>query len=103
VRAAGRYVLVRGTAESPLGASLYGDVDLSSPPQLRLTLYDSVPGRPLDALGASEARRRVRFEARLGPVHPGEYDLIVGHYQPRTRLIVAEYPPAHIVIDRGSE
>ena len=94
--------MVRGTADLPWGASLYGDVDLSSPPQLRLTLYDSVAGRPLDAPSAPGQGRKVLFEARIGPLPRGGYDITVGHYQAPSRLIVVEYPSAHVVIDGKS-
>jgi hypothetical protein len=98
VAAAGRYILVRGVARSPAGSSLYGDVDLSAPPLLRLTLYDSVPGRPLDAVPPSADGVPVRYEARVGPVPGGEYQVTVGKYQPRSRLIVAESLPERVVV-----
>lgn len=100
VSAAGRYVVVRGVADAALGAELYGDVDLSSPPLLRLTLYDSVRGRPLSAVPPDPpaGRRAVIFEARVGPVPGGEYEATVGRYRAHARLIVVDYPSQRVVV-----
>jgi hypothetical protein len=94
-------VVVRGVAEQADGVGLYGDVDLSAPPLLRLTLYDSVPGRPVSGppppLPAD--RQRVRFEARIGPVPAGAYQVSVGRYDARSRLVVVEEPSQQVQVE----
>ena len=41
-------VTIRGIAIQTEGVGLYGDLDLSEPHTVRLTLYDSLSGRPVD-------------------------------------------------------
>jgi hypothetical protein len=101
VSAAGGYVVVRGVAHLPAGAGLYGDLDLSDPPALRLTLYDSVSGRPLVAVPTSPPEgRAVVFEARVGPLSPGGYEVTVGRYDAASRLIVVEGPAQRVRVGK---
>jgi hypothetical protein len=68
VRVKGALVTIRGVARQVEGGGIYGDVDVSDPGTLRLTLYDSLPGRPVDAPLPREARSRaVVYEATSGP------------------------------------
>jgi hypothetical protein len=87
VSAKGRGVVVSGVTQRMPGAGVYGDVDLSALPTLRLTLYDSLPGRPITP---AVHRELVAFEATLGPLAPGEYEVIVGRFDAAARLIVVE-------------
>ena len=47
LRIHGQLVTIRGLGIQVEGGGLYGDVDATEPHTLRLTLYDSLPGRPV--------------------------------------------------------
>jgi hypothetical protein len=94
-------VTIRGVDVLTKGAGLYGDVDLSEPHTLRLTLYDSAAGRPIsDPLPAAPPsdQRQVLYQARIGPVRPGRYEVWVGRYQARAKLIEVSHQPLQIVV-----
>jgi hypothetical protein len=97
VRVDGALVTIRGVARQVEGGGIYGDVDVSDPGTLRLTLYDSLPGRPVDALLPREARAVV-YEASVGPLAPGGYDVVVGRYDPRSRLIEVQDGRFHVKV-----
>jgi hypothetical protein len=93
----GALVVVRGIAHRVEGAGLYGDVDASDPGTIRLTLYDSLPGRPLDAPLPREVRSwTVVYQATVGPLAAGGYDIVVGRYDPRSRLIEIGNERVHV-------
>jgi hypothetical protein len=97
-------VTIRGVDVLTKGAGLYGDVDLSEPHTLRLTLYDSAVGRPIfDPLPAAPAsdRRQVLYQARIGPIRPGRYEVWVGRYVARAKLVEVSHQPLHIVVPPG--
>jgi hypothetical protein len=94
-------VTIRGVGVLTEGAGLYGDVDLSEPHTLRLTLYDSAAGRPItDPLppASASALRQVLYVARIGPVPAGSYEVWVGRYDARRRLVEVSHRPLHIVV-----
>lgn len=94
-------VTIRGIDVLTSGAGLYGDVDLSEPHTLRLTLYDSAAGRPItDPLPAAPAsdRRQVLYRARIGPIPPVRYEVWVGRYQARAKLVEVSHEPLRIVV-----
>jgi hypothetical protein len=95
-------VTIRGLALQVEGGGLYGDVDLSEPHTVRLTLYDSIPGRPVaDPPPPSPHSRQVIYEARIGPLAPGPYDVWVGRFDPRGRLVEVSHEPLRIEVKRA--
>lgn len=103
LRVDSQMVTIRGVAVQTQGVGLYGDVDLSEPHTLRLTLYDSLPGRPVDdplPPAPPSQRRLVVYEARIGPVRPGAYDVWIGRFDARARMIEVGHAPLHIEIER---
>jgi hypothetical protein len=40
----------------------------------------------------------VLFEARLGPLRPGPYDVWVGRWDPRSQTVVVTTQPLHIEV-----
>jgi hypothetical protein len=99
VRVAGGVLTVRGTTRRVEGGGVYADVDLSHPGTVRLTLYDSLPGRPVDAaLPAGVRYRDVVYQATLGPLAPGDYELVVGRFRPGARLIEVEGEPVPVAV-----
>ena len=95
-------ITIRGTTRRPAGGGVYADVDLSQAGTIRLTLYDSVPGRPIEApLPSGVGFRRVRYEASVGPLPPGPYEVIVGWFDPRARLVRVSQPPLKVEVGRA--
>jgi hypothetical protein len=94
-------VTIRGMGVQVDGGGLYGDVDLSEPHTVRLTLYDSLPGRPVDdPPPASRDDRQVLWEARIGPLAPGPYDVWIGRFDPRARMVEVVHEPLRIEVER---
>lgn len=95
-------VTIRGMALQVEGGGLYGDMDLSEAHTVRLTLYDSIPGRPVDdPPPPSRHPRQVIYEARIGPLAPGPYDVWVGRFDPRGRLVEVSHEPLRIEVERA--
>lgn len=94
----GQTVTIRGLAVQQEGAGLYGDLDLSEPGTLRLTLYDSLSGRPVDDPLPPSQPRQVIYEAEVGPLVPGGYEVWVGRFVARDRLVEIAHEPLHIDI-----
>jgi len=94
----GQTVTIQGLAVQQEGAGLYGDLDLSEPGTLRLTLYDSLSGRPVDDPLPPSQLRQVIYEAEVGPLVPGGYDVWVGRFVARDRLVEIAHEPLHIDI-----
>jgi hypothetical protein len=99
VRSAERVVTIRGQGLQPEGGGLYGDVDLSEPGILRLTLYDSLPGRAVKDLALATPRRPVAYQAEIGPLPPGTYEVWVGRYDASRNLV--EVPPEPVRVRVG--
>ena len=97
-------VTIRGIAIQTEGVGLYGDLDLSEPHTVRLTLYDSLSGRPMDdplpAAGPSHLRQ-VLYEARIGPLHPGAYEVWIGRFDATARMVEVAHEPLHITVPRA--
>ena len=96
-------VTIRGMGVQADGGGLYGDVDLSEPHTLRLTLYDSLPGRPIaDPPPPSRYDRQVIWEVRIGPLAPGPYDVWIGRFEPRARMVEVAHEPMRIEVERNA-
>ena len=98
-------VTIRGIATQTEGVGLYGDLDLSEPPTVRLTLYDSLSGRPVDdplpPVGPSHLRQVV-YEARIGPLRPGAYDVWIGRFDASARMVEVAHEPLPITVPRAA-
>jgi hypothetical protein len=97
-------VTIRGIAIQTEGVGLYGDLDVSEPRTVRLTLYDSLSGRPVDdplpPVGPSHLRQVV-YEARIGPLRPGAYDVWIGRFDATARMVEVAHQPLHITVPRA--
>jgi hypothetical protein len=97
-------VIIRGIGIQIEGAGLYGDVDMSEPHTIRLTLYDSLSGRPVDdplpPVPVSQLRQVV-YEARIGPLRPGPYEVWVGRFDAAARVVEVAHEPLHIEVTRA--
>jgi hypothetical protein len=99
LRIEGQMVTIRGIAIKMEDVGLYGDLDLSQPHTLRLTVYDSLSGRPVDDPLPPPPRSRLRqvvFEARIGPLAPGPYEVWLGRYDARAHVVEVSHAPLHI-------
>lgn len=97
-------VVIRGIGIQTEGVGLYADLDLSERHTVRLTLYDSLAGRPVaDPLPPAppSQRRQVVFEARIGPLKPGEYDVWIGRFDAAARMVEVAHQPLHIRVPRA--
>jgi hypothetical protein len=97
-------VIIRGIGVQTEGVGLYADLDLSERHTVRLTLYDSLAGRPVaDPLppAPTSRLRQVVYEARIGPLKPGEYDVWIGRFDPAARLVEVAHQPLHIRVPRA--
>ncbi|HEX6616855.1 MAG TPA: hypothetical protein VF046_11180 [Gemmatimonadales bacterium] len=45
---------------------------------------------------AGTPSRPVRYEARIGPLRAGVYDVVVGHYDARAHLVVVREAPVRV-------
>ncbi|HET9038725.1 MAG TPA: hypothetical protein VFN40_01080 [Gemmatimonadales bacterium] len=102
LRIQGQQVVIRGVGIQVEGGGLYGDVDLSEPRTLRLTLYDSLPGRPVDDPPPSPVYRQVIYEAVIGPLAPGAYDVWVGRFDAEARMVEVAHEPLRIEVEAVS-
>jgi len=94
----GQGLRIRGLRLQVEGGGLYGDVDQTQPHTLRLTLYDSLPGRAVSDPPVAPRFRQVVYEAIVGPLAPGGYDVWVGHFNPTAQAIEVPYQPVHIEV-----
>jgi hypothetical protein len=97
-------VIIRGIAVQTEGVGLYADLDLSERRTVRLTLYDSLAGRPVDdplPPAPPSRQRQVLYEARIGPLAPGEYDVWIGRFDPAARMVEVAHQPLHIRLPRA--
>jgi hypothetical protein len=102
LRLASRMITIRGMAVQVEGGGLYGDLDLTQPHTVRLTLYDSLPGRPVDDPPPTPRYRQVVYQAEIGPLAPGPYDVWVGRFDARQRVVEVSHEPLHIEVEAGS-
>jgi hypothetical protein len=99
LRVDSQLVIIRGIGVQTEGVGLYADLDLSERHPVRLTHYDSLRGRPVaDPLPPAppSRRRQVLFEARIGPLAPGEYDVWIGRFDAAARMVEVAHQPLHI-------
>jgi hypothetical protein len=99
LRIQGQLVIIRGLGIQVEGGGLYGDVDATEPHTLRLTLYDSLPGRPVSDPPPQQAHRQVIYEAQIGPLAPGPYDVWVGRFDPKGRMVEVAHEPLRIEVE----
>jgi hypothetical protein len=99
LRIQGQLVTIRGLGIQVEGGGLYGDVDATEPHTLRLTLYDSLPGRPIADPPPQPAYRQVIYEAQIGPLAPGFYDVWVGRFDPKGRTVEVAHEPLRIKVE----
>jgi hypothetical protein len=95
---ADRVVTIRGMDVQRTDGGLYADVDSTQLGILRVTLFDSIPGRTVQDATPAPGWRQVLFEARLGPLRPGPYDVWVGRWDPRSQTVVVTTQPLHIEV-----
>jgi hypothetical protein len=98
LRIDGQLVTIRGLGIQVEGGGLYGDVDLTEPHTLRLTLYDSLPGRPVADPPPRPVYRQVIYEALIGPLAPGPYDVWVGRFDPKARMVEVAHEALRIEV-----
>jgi hypothetical protein len=98
LRIDGQLVTIRGLGIQVEGGGLYGDVDLTEPHTLRLTLYDSLPGRPVADPPPKPVYRQVIYEALIGPLAPGPYNVWVGRFDPQARMVEVAHEPLRIEV-----
>jgi hypothetical protein len=97
-------VIIRGIGIQTEGVGLYADLDMSERHTVRLTLYDSLSGRPVnDPLPPAppSRRRQVLYEARIGPLKPGEYEVWIGRFDAAARMVEVAHQPLHIRVPRA--
>jgi hypothetical protein len=102
LRIDGQLVTIRGLAVQVEGGGLYGDVDQTEPHTLRLTLYDSLPGRPVADPPPQPTYRQVIYEAQIGPLPPGPYDVWVGRFDPKARMVEVAHQPLRIEVQAAA-
>lgn len=98
LRIDGQFVTIRGLGIQVEGGGLYGDVDLTEPHTVRLTLYDSLPGRPVADPPPRPSYRQMIYRALIGPLAPGTYDVWVGRFNPEARAVEVAQEPLRIEI-----
>ncbi len=99
---AGR-ITIRGMAVQVEGGGLYGDLDVSEAHTVRLTLFDSLPGRPVRDPPPQSAYRQVVYQAEVGPLAPGAYQVWVGRFDAERRLVEVLHEPLQIQVDRKAD
>ena len=95
---AGRSITIRGMDLQRTDGGLYGDVDSTQRGVLRLTLFDSVPGMALQGTTPAPRWLQVLYEARLGPLAPGPYEVWIGRWDPGSHTIVVTTQPLQVEV-----
>ena len=95
---ADRIITIRGLDLQRIDGGLYGDVDSTQHGTLRLTLFDSVPGKTVQRATLAPGWRQVLYEARLGPLLPGPYEVWIGRWDPRSHTVVVTTHPLHVEV-----
>jgi hypothetical protein len=98
LRLSDRIITIRGMDLQRTDGGLYGDVDSTQRGTLRLTLFDSVPGKSVHNVTRAPGWRQVLYEAQLGPLAPGPYDVWVGRWDPNTGTVVVTTQPLHVEV-----
>jgi hypothetical protein len=98
LRLANRIITIRGMDLQRIDGGLYGDVDSTQPGLLRLTLFDSVPGMAVRQATPAPGWRQVIYEARLGPLSPGPYEVWIGRWDPESHTVVVTLRPLHVEV-----
>jgi hypothetical protein len=84
------------------GAGLYGDLDVTEPHVVRLTLYDSLPGRSVQDPAPPSGYRQVVYRAQVAPLEPGPYEVWVGRFDARQHVVEVPYEPLHVTVEPGT-
>ncbi|HUR95775.1 MAG TPA: hypothetical protein VMY76_14425 [Gemmatimonadales bacterium] len=92
-------IVIRGLALQLENGGLYGDLDVTEAHTIRLTLYDSLPGRPVNDPPPPSRQRQVIYQAEVGPLAPGGYDVWVGRFDARRKLVEVSHAPLRIEIE----
>lgn len=95
---ANRVITIRGMDLQRTDGGLYADVDSTQQGTLRLTLFDSIPGRTVQEATPAPGWRQVLYEARLGPLDPGPYEVWVGRWDPKSHTVVVTTEPLRIEV-----
>jgi hypothetical protein len=95
---ANRIITIRGMDLQRTDGGLFGDVDSTQPGLLRLTLFDSVPGKAVLEATPVPGWRQVVYEARLGPLSPGPYEVWIGRWDPGSHTVVVTIRPLHVEV-----
>ena len=95
---ADRVITIRGMDLQRTDGKLYGDVDATQHGTLRLTLFDSVPGKTVRRATPAPGWRQVLYEATLGPLSPGPYEVWVGRWDPASQTVVVTTQPLHVEV-----
>ncbi len=98
LRLSNRVITIRGMDRQRTDGGLYGDVDSTQQGTLRLTLFDSIPGRTVRQPTPAPGWKQVLYEARLGPLDPGPYEVWVGRWDPGTQTVVVTTQPLHVEV-----
>lgn len=93
-----RVITIRGMDLQRTDGGLYADIDSTQRGTLRLTLFDSIPGRTVQEAVPVSGWRQVLYEARLGPLVPGPYDVWVGKWDPESHTVVVTTQPLHVEV-----
>lgn len=93
-----RTITIRGMDQQRADGGLYADVDSTQRGILRLTLFDSVPGRTVQEPSAAPSWEQVIYEAQFGPLVPGPYEIWVGRWDPRSRTVVVTTQPLRVEV-----
>jgi hypothetical protein len=95
---ADRIITIRGMDLQRTDGGLYGDVDSTQHGVLRLTLFDSVPGKAVHEATVAPGWRQVLYEECLGPLSPGPYEVWIGRWDPRSHTVVVTTHPLHVEV-----
>lgn len=95
---ADRVITIRGMDLQRTDGGLFADVDSTQRGTLRLTLFDSVPGRTVQEATLPPGWRQVLYEARLGPLSPGPYEVWVGKWDPQSHTVVVTTQPLRVEV-----
>ncbi|HEY8256185.1 MAG TPA: hypothetical protein VIG08_00860 [Gemmatimonadales bacterium] len=95
---ANRVITIRGMDLERTDGGLYGDVDSTQQGTLRLTLFDSVPGKTVQDVSPAPGWRQVLYEAQFGPLHPGPYEIWVGRWDPSSHTVVVTTQPLRVEV-----
>lgn len=95
---ADRIITIRGMDLQRTDGGLYADIDSTQHATLRLTLFDSVPGRTVQEATRAPGWIQVVYEARLGPLEPGAYEVWVGRWDPKSHTVVVTTQPLRVEV-----